>query len=276
MPHAPLSIVAVDVGNSGAKLGLFDDAAEANGLPAPARTLSIDPLAGDLDEIERWLAERSVGELRWYLASVNRPASSRLVDWLRPRTPREPPWLVVSSDLDLPIRIPRPDMAGIDRLVDALAANRLRTPGRAAVVADLGSAPTVDLIDADGAFRGGAILAGAGLIARALHAYTDMLPRLDVREVAAAAPLGDNTIDAMRSGLFWGVVGGVRELLAQLPRALPAEQQSELDVFVTGGGSEDVARALGPRARHVPHLTLAGIALAAQSASRRASKSGDH
>lgn len=267
-------IVAVDVGNSGAKLGLFEAISADAPLPIPARTLTIDPLTEDLDAIGPWLGRRRVEACGWYIASVNRPASSRLIDWLRPRATQPPPWLVASTDLDLDIRIPRPDMAGIDRLVDALAANRLRTPGRAAVVADLGSAPTVDLIDAGGAYRGGSILAGAGLIARALHAYTDMLPLLDVREAAAAAPLGDNTIDAIRSGLFWGVVGAVRELIAQLPKALPAEQRAPLDVFVTGGGGEDVARALGPEVRHVAHLTLAGIALAACARSARGNEIG--
>ena len=50
------------------------------------------------------------------------------------------------------MRLPRPDMVGIDRLLDAVAANRLRQPGRPAVVVDMGTAITVDLVAADGLF----------------------------------------------------------------------------------------------------------------------------
>jgi pantothenate kinase type III len=62
----------------------------------------------------------------------------------------------------------------------------------------------------------------------------------------------------MRSGLFWGAVGAIRQLIEELGR--PATQTQ---VFLTGGAGVAVAQLLGPNARHVPHLTLAGIALSA-------------
>ena len=61
----------------------------------------------------------------------------------------------------------------------------------------------------------------------------------------------------MQSGLFWGAVGSIRELVARLSDGAAA------DVFLTGGAGPVVAALLGPSARHVPHLTLAGIAIAA-------------
>ena len=78
--------------------------------------------------------------------------------------------LLTSGDLPLVVKLPRPDMVGVDRLLDALAANRLRTPGRPAVVVDVGSAITVDLVDADGAFLGGAILPEHGWRSKCMHA----------------------------------------------------------------------------------------------------------
>ncbi len=96
-------------------------------------------------------------------------------------------------------------MVGIDRLVDAVAVNRLRDAGRPAVVVDVGSAITVDLVSRDGAFLGGAILPGIAMSARAIHEFTDLLPLVEMSELIAPPPvLGTATAPAMESGLFWG------------------------------------------------------------------------
>ena len=63
----------------------------------------------------------------------------------------------------------------------------------------------------------------------------------------------------MRAGLFWGAVARSANWSPASPQR-PAQPQ----VFLTGGAGPAVADLLGPDARHVPHLTLAGIALAAQ------------
>jgi type III pantothenate kinase len=200
--------------------------------------------------------------LAWYIGSVNRPSATRLLDWLRCRRPQDRLTLLAAGDLPLEVRVPRPDMVGVDRLLDALAANALRGPGRPAVVIDVGTAITVDLVSAEGAFLGGAILPGIAMSARALHEFTDLLPLLDLSELAAPPPaLGTETAAALRAGLFWGAVGGVRELIGQL--AGPQRPQ----VILTGGASPAVAELLGPSAQLVPHLTLAGIALAARTLS---------
>ena len=128
---------------------------------------------------------------------------------------------------------------------------------------DVGSAITVNLVSAEGAFLGGAILPGIGMSARALHAFTDLLPLVDASELAAPPPpLGTATVPAMRSGLFWGAVGAIRELI---PR-LSGQAANQVEVFLTGGAAPAVAELLSDAARYVPHLTLAGIALAAKAA----------
>src|SRR5690606_5988205 len=160
---------------------------------------------------------------------------------------------------------PEPQRVGLDRLVNAVAANHLRSSQRSAIVIDVGSAITVDLIRADGVFVGGAILPGIGMAARALHEFTDLLPLSEMTELREAPEaLGKNTTAALKSGLFWGAVGAMRELIARL-----ATHAQQPEVFLTGGAAPGVARYLaGPGEeppRHVPHLTLAGIALSARS-----------
>ncbi len=202
--------------------------------------------------------------MAWWIASVNRSAATGVIDWLSEYRPRDRITLLAAGDLPLEVRLERPDMVGIDRLVDAVAVNRLRDAARPAVIVDVGTAITVDLVSADGAFCGGAILPGIVMSARALHAFTDLLPLVDASELTAPPPaLGVATVPAIESGLFWGSVGAVRQLIEQLQHAASDDRREEADVFLTGGAAESVAELLGPHARYVPNLTLLGIALAA-------------
>ena len=256
-------MIAVDVGNQRIKLGRFE-ALPTAGLPEPVATLQILGEDPQLNRIAAWLADVP-GPLSWWIGSVSRPTAGRLIDWLRQRAGRDPITLLAAGDLALEVRLPRPDMVGVDRLLDAVAANRLRQPGRPAAVVDVGTAITVDLLAADGAFCGGAIAAGMTTAARALHAFTDLLPLVDVSELnLPPAALGTSTIEAMQSGLFWGALGTIRELIAQLTAGIAIPPQ----IFLTGGAGPAVAGLLGAHAQHLPHLTLAGIALTAAAGKR--------
>jgi type III pantothenate kinase len=255
-------LMAVDIGNSRIKFGDFEHPLDEP-VPVPRSAFSV-PHAWEDAELER-LIGRKPKSISWWIASVNRPAEARLVDWLRARGVAEPR-VLFAADLPLVVDVPLPDAVGIDRLADAVAVNKIRTAGRPAIAIDFGSAITVDLVTDRGSFAGGAILPGLGTSARALHTFTDMLPLIEIDEAPDA--LGTSTEEAMRSGLFWGAVGAVRELVARL-----ASDEDATEVFLTGGGAAPFAAILREQDEHpaqfVPHMTLAGIALAALTAERK-------
>jgi type III pantothenate kinase len=256
-------LVAVDIGNARIKLGLFAGGCAA-GIPEPVRTLPLADDAPQSDEIAPWLADEGRRPLAWWIASVNRPATTLLLDWLGEHRRQDRITLLASGDLPLAVRLERPDMVGIDRLVDAVAANRLREGDRAAVIVDVGTAITVDLVAADGAFCGGAILPGINMSARALHEFTDLLPLVDASELIVPPPaLGAATVPALKAGLFWGALGAIRQLIDELQKAASGAGAGVPHIFLTGGAAEGVAALLGRDARYVPNLTLAGIALTA-------------
>jgi type III pantothenate kinase len=157
------------------------------------------------------------------------------------------------------VDLARPDLVGLDRLANVVAVNRLRAANRPALVIGFGSAVTVNLISETGALVGGAILPGVAMSARALHDFTDLLPLVEVAE--PPLPLGTSTVGAVSSGLYWGMVGAVRELAARLTAG-----RSALQVFLTGGAASIFSSALAELAdgspQYVPHLTLGGIAIA--------------
>jgi type III pantothenate kinase len=171
--------------------------------------------------------------------------------------------VIAAANLQLNVRTTEPLRVGIDRLLGALAVNRLRSAASAAISVDMGTATTVDLIAADGAFEGGAILAGPWLSLSALHAGTASLPAIDMHDSAPPAAVGKSTDKALAAGAFWGAVGGVNELIRRAADVAGGEPQ----IFLTGGAAPafaDLVRLGGARARHVPHLVLAGIRLAAE------------
>jgi len=253
-------LIAVDIGNARTKLGRFDRPA-GGGLPEPVVTFTFDDRQPQWDRLAEWLEGIPPRGLPWWIGSVNRPATTQLLDWLRAQRPDDPPTLLAADDLPITTALQRPDMVGIDRLLSAVAANRLRRRDRPAVVADLGSAITVDLVSANGVFQGGAILPGIAMSARAMHEFTDLLPLVEMSDLHEAPPaLGTSTVAAMQSGLFWLAVGAIRELIGQFCR----QSDAEPEVFLTGGAGPSVAALIGRHARYVPHLTLAGIALAAE------------
>jgi type III pantothenate kinase len=255
-------LVAVDIGNSRIKLGWFETSSSGNTLPRPSGELALTAETWDESLIARTLPWEALGG-RWCIASVNRPATKRLITWINSTAPHKRPSELRElshHDLPLAVRVPEPDRVGIDRLLGAVAANRLRDPERPAIVIDLGSAMTFDLVAADGAFLGGAILPGVGMSARALHDFTDLLPQIPMDELAEPPPaLGTSTVEAMRSGLYWGAVGAMRELVVRLRGALATDKQQP-QVFLTGGAAPIVAQFLPGDATYVPHLVLGGIA----------------
>lgn len=261
MSDEPCSIlVAVDIGNARIKLGDFFGISRPippSVMPELNRPLVLDGRHPEFDRLNEWTANMP-GGVSWWIGSVNRPASTQLVAWLRETRPADELVLLAADDLPLEVRLERPDMVGIDRLLDAVAANHLRNQQRPAVVVDVGTAITVDLLASDGAFLGGAILPGIQMSARAMHEFTDLLPLIGMDELHLPPPaLGTQTTEAMRSGLFWGAVGAVRELIGRLAEHAGGEPQ----VFLSGGAGPAVADLLGEDTQHVAHLTLGGIAL---------------
>ncbi len=155
-----------------------------------------------------------------------------------------------------------PDHVGIDRLLDAVAANLLRAEHQPAIIIDSGTATTVNAVSADGVFEGGAILPGLALQARSLHQYTALLPLIDVRSLAddQIDAMGRNTYEAISSGLWFGQIGAIRELTGQFVKSCAGPHL----LLVTGGMGRWLAPALGEQFRFEPHLALRGLAFVAQ------------
>jgi len=167
--------------------------------------------------------------------------------------------LVIGRDLPLPIEtsVPHPAGIGTDRLCAAAAAyDHL---GVACVVADFGSAITIDCVNSDGLFRGGAILPGLRMGAKALASRTAQLPEVQVAEPHWV--YGQDTAQAIIGGLVRGARGALRELV----EAYATEMGSWPVVILTGGDAHVICRDVNESELAqaiVDDLVLRGVAIA--------------
>ena len=153
----------------------------------------------------------------------------------------------------IPIRHDHPQDLGADRIANAVAVAALY--GGPAVVVDLGTAISVDAIDATGAFIGGAIAPGILTGADALAARAARLPR--VEPVAPPSPIGRSTTTALQSGIVNGAAGMVDGLVSRIS----LELGQGVTTVATGGTAELVLDRCGTIDHHDPALTLKGLRL---------------
>ena len=168
--------------------------------------------------------------------------------------------LLVADPATIPmaVHLPAPDRVGADRLLNAFAALRLH--GAPVIVVDLGTASTVDAVDAAGAFVGGAIAAGLELSLAALASGTAQLPRVPPRMPERA--IGRDTAEALQSGAVLGHIGLVRELTGRIAAELTRDGGPRPRIVVTGGLSAAPWSSQLPGVDVMdPELTLKGLAL---------------
>lgn len=257
------NLVAVDIGNSRIKFAHFDNF-QSDSLPQPNSELHLSTNAADWRDLHTWL--RSNRSSYVVVSSVVDRLTSSLVSWLSDWNDEsgEPYDVHVLGyqDLALKVDVDVPERVGMDRLVGAVAANRLRHPERPAIVVDMGTAITVNLIRCDGVFAGGAILPGLEMSARALYEFTDRLPQINADpDTDRVNAVGRSTESAIRSGILWGAIGAIKEIILRMTDdpAVPPH------VFLTGGSASSIVEQLAANAQYVPHLKFAGIAISAQN-----------
>jgi len=127
------------------------------------------------------------------------------------------------------IDVDQPASLGADRAVNAIAAHSKYSDDL--IVVDFGTATTFDIVDFNGAYKGGIIAPGINLSLDALVGNTAKLPRIAIEAPASQSVIGRNTEDQMLIGIFWGYVAMMEGLIARLR----AEIGRPAKVVATGG-----------------------------------------
>ena len=187
------------------------------------------------------------------LTSVAAPALRvALLDALTARCGRLSIARTASRCGDLRIAYADPSTLGADRFLAMLGA-RARHPRAATLAVGIGTALTIDLVDADGRHHGGRIAPSPALMREALHARAAQLPDTG----GAFHAFADNTPDALRSGCD----GAAAALVAQALRDAEARLGTVPRLLLHGGGVDALAAALPADGERTPSLVLEGLAV---------------
>lgn len=247
-------LLVIDIGNTNIVCGLFagDELVTVWRLSTDTRR-SADEYWALLQSLAASAGiDLAAGVRAAIIGSVSPLLTTALTEMCQRWLGQTPMIAQVGLDLGLEVRVKEPARVGIDRLLNAIAARaRLGAP---CISLDLGTATKFDVVDAGGAFIGGAIAPGLHTAAEALTRGAALLPRIEL--AAPPSPIGDDTITAMQSGILLGYVGLIEGLLARIQAALP---DPPAPVIATGGLAALILPHTASIHYHDPALTLHGL-----------------
>ncbi|MBX7147861.1 type III pantothenate kinase [bacterium] len=245
-------LLAIDIGNTNTVLGLY----KGEKLIHNWRLETKKERTGDewgifLKELFQF-EKIKLEDLSGVVISNVVPVLNRSMKEMCARYLKKTPVMVGAEiNIDMPIATDNPSEVGADRIVNAVAAfHRYKTD---LIIVDFGTATTFDYISAEGEYMGGLIVPGIGISAEALFKNASQLPRVEIEKPKHV--VGKNTIECMKSGIYYGYVGMVDSVVEKME----AEIGRKTKVIATGG----LAKVIAADAKRIDevddYLTLEGL-----------------
>jgi type III pantothenate kinase len=246
-------LLAVDVGNSHTVFGLW------NGSEWVATWRHRTDIEATEDELAAWL--KSMFSLHNLDFSVQKiavasvvPGMDRTLGLLATRYfGLEAVFLSGASDHGVKVDYTPPTAVGADRIANAIGV--LAIHAAPCIVVDFGTATTFDVINLEGVYVGGAILAGPLTSLSALVSRTAKLPAIELK--APETAIGKSTTHSIASGVMFGYAGAIDALIVRITNELGTKPT----VVATGGLGEIFLDLCEGIQSYEPMLTLDGIRL---------------
>jgi type III pantothenate kinase len=252
-----MNIIAIDIGNTNIGIGLFLDGTEdfIRSIPGSSEAELRSCLADAWRKIPVLESSKEQKRNGVLVVSSVKPAWTDLIRRIVEEDLDEK-IRVIGENIPLPIQawVNEPEKVGTDRIVAAAAA--FDVVEDAVVVADFGTAVTIDLVDEHGIFQGGVICPGFEISAQALKDNTAQLPKVAVHR--PNGPYGKNTADAINCGLYYSIIGALEEIVRRYAEEIGRWPQT----IITGSGAETIKDDCPFVDNYVPHLVIKGIVLA--------------
>lgn len=247
-------LMAVDVGNTQTVLGLYEgDEVRGQWRISTEAQRTADELAVVFAALLDLKGLRLGGVNAMIVSSVV-PGLTRSYRHLAEDVLGVPFYLVnAEMETGLKNRYDDPAAVGADRIVNAVAAGHHY--GFPAIIVDIGTATTVEAVDGEGSYLGGAILTGLYVALDALVARTAKLPSVDLEEEPPSA-IATNTPDSIRSGFVYGYAGAIDALVRRSREELGEEG---VHIVATGGPAGVIVRHCREIEAFDPDLTLKGL-----------------
>ncbi len=245
-------LLVIEIGNSHVTVATFA------GLDVRTlQRLNRDELSELGDAIEaQWESLPDEGSRSVAIGSVVPEAMQRVMAIIHASLHVEPGVVGRNIRLPLSLAVTQPETVGVDRVCSAAAA--YERFGTACAVASFGTATTIDCVNDEGVFMGGAILPGLAMQARALHEQTAQLPLITPHPVMDGAVYGGTTEEAINHGIIFGTTGALREIVERYATELKRWPK----LIATGGFGRLIADSCDFVDVVEPNLCIQGIAAA--------------
>lgn len=229
--------LAVDIGNSRVKAGLFD----GTELVQAKSELSLERL-----DLKRMLEQFEVQAV--ISSSVGEEAAEQIRESVESIY-----YLELGKETKMPIQslYSSPGTLGNDRRALAVAAHQ-HYPDTNVLVIDIGTCITFDFVDDKGRYHGGSISPGVDMRFQSMHNFTSSLPLVDLKEPVKY--VGDDTESALKAGVFQGMLHEIDGVISVYKNDYPA-----LKTMLTGGDSSLFESQLKSEIFVVQNLVLHGL-----------------
>ena len=224
-----MSVLCIDVGNSHARVAIVG----GDGVQRmeKIKTASISQPGGEIAVIlDRYIATGEVEGVSY--CSVVPGIYPHLLKHLRVFTTNLFN-LNPKTCAGLKINYPNPAEIGQDRLANAMGAQAKY--GAPAIVIDMGTAVTLDVLSSDGGYEGGVIAPGLALMSHYLNEKTALLPEVDFSDWKSVATIGKSTREAIEIGCRRGFEGMILALVKPVYEELQQREGVEPHLISAGG-----------------------------------------
>jgi len=235
-------LLALDVGNTNTKLGLYrlDTEGPGSGVGELAanwrltthRTQTVDEYGALFINLFHMKGIDPAQVKHIIISSVVPPIESTLRQMCETYFHIDPMFVEPGIKTGMPVLVDNPTELGADRLCDSIAA--FEKYGGPVIVVDFGTATKFEVISAKGEYLGGAISPGLGLSAEALFSRAARLSRVDIKRPAKV--IGTNTIGHLQTGLYYGYIGLVDGILDRIVEELALSQPGAKPRVIASGG----------------------------------------
>lgn len=252
-------ILCLDVGNSQIYGGLFDDEnIQLRFRHATMKELTSDQLGVFLTNVlrENAIDHKEIQQIA--ICSVVPPIDYSLRAACVKYFSIEPFILQAGVKTGLKIRYRNPLEVGADRIANAIAATT-HFPNKNIIVIDFGTATTVDVISAEKDYQGGVIFPGMRISMEALQSKTAKLSSVEI--IYPQTVIGRSSMESVQSGLYYGQLGAVREVIERLTREIFGNHQP---IIIGTGGFVHLFEKENIFSVIIPDLVLHGLRMALQ------------
>lgn len=226
-------ILLIDIGNTNVVLGVYNSDKIVKSWRLETRqTKTLDEYGLQIETLLRQegidiskLEDVVIGSVVPTLQHTFKEMSINFLD-------KDPIIIGENTKTGMPIRYENPKEVGADRIANSVAMiKKYKLP---AILIDMGTAITFDVVSKDGAYLGGAIAPGMGIASNSLFEKTSKLPKVETEKPKTS--IGKTTVDAIKSGMYYGYLGLIDRIVEETLNDL-GEDKENVSIVATGGYS---------------------------------------